>query len=219
MLGILSKSGIIVPYTACAAVTQKEKCGTNMKKKFRISVNAPVVLGFVLLCLCATVAGVVTNHGLTQMFFSVYRGSLLDPLTYVRLFTHVLGHGGFDHFIGNAMYLLLMGPMLEEKYGTKVLLKVILFTAVVTGIIHIVLFGSAALCGASGVVFAFIVLSSFTAFKEGEIPLTFILVVILFIGKEFYNGFTVIDNVSNLTHILGGVVGSVAGYKLNRKKK
>ena len=190
-----------------------------MKKKFRISINAPVVLGFVLICLCATVAGAVTNHRLTQMFFSVYRGSLRDPLTYVRCFTHVVGHGGFDHFIGNAMYLLLMGPMLEEKHGGKVLLKVIVFTALVTGIIHCVLWGNAALCGASGVVFAFIVLSSFTAFKEGEIPLTFILVVVLFIGKEFYNGFTVIDNVSNLTHILGGVVGSVAGYSLNRKKK
>ena len=189
-----------------------------MKKKIRISFNAPVVLSFVLLCLCATVAGAVTNHASTQLLFSVYRGSPLDILTYVRCFTHVLGHGGYDHFIGNAMYLLLMGPMLEEKYGPKVILKVILFTAVVTGLIHCALWGGAALCGASGVVFAFIVLSSFTAFKEGEIPLTFILVVVLFVGKEFYNGFTVIDNVSNLTHILGGVVGSVAGYSLNRKK-
>ncbi len=190
-----------------------------MKKKIRISINAPVVLTFVLICFCVTLAGVITKHASTQMLFSVYRGSLTDPLTYVRLFTHVLGHGGFDHFIGNAMYLLLMGPMLEEKYGSNVLLKVILFTAFVTGVIHCALWGGAALCGASGVVFAFIVLSSFTAFKEGEIPLTFLLVVVLFIGKEFYNGFTVIDNVSNLTHILGGVVGSVAGYSLNRKKK
>ena len=189
-----------------------------MKKKIKISYNAPIVLSFVLLCLCATVAGVVTNHALTERFFSVYRSSLLNPLTYVRCFTHVLGHGGYDHFIGNAMYLLLMGPMLEEKYGAKVILKVILFTALVTGLIHSALWGGSALCGASGVVFAFIVLSSFTAFKEGEIPLTFILVVILFIGKEIYNGFTVIDNISNLTHILGGVVGSVAGYSLNRKK-
>ena len=189
-----------------------------MKKKIRISFNAPVILSFVLLCLCATAAGMVTNHASTRLLFSVYRGSLLDPLTYVRFFTHVLGHGGYDHFIGNAMYLLLMGPMLEEKYGANVILKVILFTALVTGVIHCALWGGAALCGASGVVFAFIVLSSFTAFKEGEIPLTFILVVVLFIGKEFYNGFTVIDNVSNLTHILGGVVGSVAGYSLNRKK-
>lgn len=190
-----------------------------MKKKIQFSYNAPVVLTFVLLCLCATVAGEITNHVSTGWFFSVYRSSLLNPLTYVRFFTHVLGHGGYDHFIGNAMYLLLMGPMLEEKYGTKVIVKVILFTAVVTGVVHCALWSGSALCGASGVVFAFIVLSSFTAFKEGEIPLTFILVVILFIGKEFYNGFTVIDNVSNLTHILGGVVGSLAGYSLNRKKK
>ena len=189
-----------------------------MKKRFRLTYNAPVVLSFVLICLLVTIAGVTTNHASTRLLFSVYRSSLRDPLTYVRCVTHVLGHGGYDHFIGNAMYLLLMGPMLEEKYGAKVLLKVIFFTALVTGIIHCVLWGDAALCGASGVVFAFIVLSSFTAFREGEIPLTVLLVAILFVGKEFYNGFTVIDNISNLTHILGGVVGSIAGYSLNRKK-
>ncbi|MDY4507258.1 MAG: rhomboid family intramembrane serine protease [Candidatus Faecousia sp.] len=42
----------------------------------------------------------------------------------MRCFTHVFGHVGFDHFLGNAMCLLLIGPMLEEKYGSKVILNV-----------------------------------------------------------------------------------------------
>lgn len=98
------------------------------------------------------------------------------------------------------------------------MLKVITLTALVTGIIHFLIWGNSALCGASGVVFACIVLSSFTAFKEGEIPLSFILVAILFIGKEIYNGVFIQDNISNFTHILGGVVGSVSGYFLNKKQ-
>jgi len=79
-------------------------------------------------------------------------------------------------------------------------------------------FDNSALCGASGIVFACIVLSSFTVFKDGEIPLSFILVVILFVGKEIYNGITIQDNISNLTHIIGGVVGSFFGYFQNKKK-
>ena len=70
--------------------------------------------------------------------------------------------------------------------------------------------------GASGVVFAFILLSSFVGFKEGKIPFTFILVALLYIGEQIYQGFFVQDNISNLTHILGGIVGALLGYVMNK---
>lgn len=190
-----------------------------MKKTLKFSYNAPVVLSFVFASLVITVLGVITNNKLTTLLFSTYRGSLLNPLTYVRLFTHIFGHIGFDHFLGNATYLLLVGPMIEEKYGSVTLLKILAATAFVTGVINLIVFPSSALCGASGVVFAFIILASFTTFNKGEIPLTFVLICVMFIGKEVYNGIFIQDNISNLTHILGGAVGGFAGYVFNRGKK
>ncbi len=189
-----------------------------MKKQLKISYNAPVTLTFVLLCFIVTLLGIFTQGALTTTLFMTFRGSLTSPMTYLRLFTHVLGHSGFSHFISNAMYLLLLGPMLEEKYGGKMLVSIILATALITGLIHCLLFANTGLCGASGVVFAFIVLSSFTAFKDGEIPLTFMAVVLLFVGQEVYNGLFLQDNVSNLTHVLGGFVGGGIGYVLNKKQ-
>ena len=157
-----------------------------MKKKFKITFNAPVTLAMVFICFIATLLGMITSGESTQLLFMTYHSSLKNPMTYVRFFTHIFGHADWSHFIGNASYLLLLGPMLEEKHGAKELLEVIGITAVVTGILNYVLFWNVALCGASGVVFAFIVLASFTGFKEGEIPLTFILVVIVFIGQQIY---------------------------------
>lgn len=122
-----------------------------------------------------------------------------------------------ESFIGNASYLLLLGPMLEEKYGSKEMLEVIGVTALATGIVNYIFFWNVALCGASGVVFAFIVLASFTGFRAGEIPLSFILVAIIFIGQQVYEGIAVQDNISNMAHIVGGIVGAVVGYNLNRK--
>ena len=84
--------------------------------------------------------------------------------------------------------------------------------------IHCIFLGDYSLCGASGIVFACIVLSSFTAFKEGEIPMSFILIVILYIGKEVYARIAIKHNVSNFTHILGDVIGGIAGYSLNRRR-
>jgi GlpG protein len=107
--------------------------------------------------------------------------------------------------------------MLEEKYGSRTLAEVIALTAVVTGLVHFVLFPYTGLCGASGVVFAFILMTSFTGFRESEIPLSFLLVAVIFLGQQVFEMVTVRDSVSNLSHIVGGLVGSAAGYLLNRK--
>lgn len=190
-----------------------------MKKKLRITFNAPLVLGFALACLAATLLGQVTGNSSTRSLFSTYRTSFGDPLMYIRLFTHVLGHADFSHLIGNMAYILLLGPGLEEKYGWRKLLAVVLVTAVITGVIHNLLFPHTALLGASGVVFAFILLTSFTEFREGEVPLTFILVAVIYLGQQVWDAVAVRDNVSNLSHIIGGLVGGGAGYLLNRKNK
>lgn len=153
-----------------------------------------------------------------EPFFSVYRSSLLSPLTYVRLFGHVLGHAGWDHFIGNIMLILVVGPLLEEKYGSLNILFVMLATALVTGIIHFIFFPHVQLLGASGVVFALILLSSLTSVKEGKIPFTFILVALIYIGGQVYDGIFIRDNVSNLTHIIGGLVGSGLGFVMHKNK-
>ena len=190
-----------------------------MKRKLRITFNTPLVLSFSMLCAAATLAGGLTGDGSTNLLFCTYGSSWGDPLTYVRLFTHVLGHSGFAHLIGNLSFILLLGPALEEKYGWKDLLAVILVTAFVTGILHNLLFPAARLLGASGVVFAFILLTSFTQVRKGEIPLTFLLVALIYLGEQIWEGVTVRDNISNLSHIIGGLVGSGAGYLLNSRGK
>lgn len=187
-----------------------------MKKKFKITFNAPVVLIFVVICFIATILGIITQGRSTQAVFMTYHSSLKNPMTYIRFITHVFGHSGWGHFIGNASYLLLLGSMLEEKYGSNRIMIVIAITALATGLINYIFFGNVALCGASGVVFAFIVLASFTGFKAGEIPLTFILVVIIFIGQQVYEGIAIQDNISNMAHIVGGIVGACVGYGLNK---
>lgn len=186
-----------------------------MRGKLKISFNSPLVLAFALVCSAVTLLGALTGESSTALLFSTYAAPLSDPLTYLRLFTHVLGHSGLVHLMGNMAYILLLGPMLEEKYGWKNLLLVILVTAFITGIIHNLLFPRTILLGASGVAFAFILLTSFTEFREGEIPLTFILVALIYLGQQIWDGITVRDHISNLSHILGGLIGSGAGWLLN----
>ena len=175
-----------------------------MKQKPKITLNAPFTLSFALLCGLATLLCAVFSECRT-LLFSTYRAPLSDPLMYL-------------HLIGNMTLVLLLGPALEEKYGASRLVIVILAAALITGIIHNLFFPSM-LLGASGVVFAMILLTSFTGFREGEIPVTFILVALLYLGQQVWEGITVRDSISNLSHILGGLVGSGAGWFLNRKPR
>ena len=187
-------------------------------KKIRLTYNAPVTLTFVLLCFVATLLNYITQGASNVLLFMTYHSSLTNPLTYLRFFTHVLGYSGWIHFIGNASYLLLLGPMLEEKHGGDNILKIIIVTALVTGIINYIFFPRVALCGASGVVFAFILLTSFTSFREGEIPISFVLVALIYLGQQVYDGIFLNDNISNMAHIAGGIVGSITGYKFNKRR-
>lgn len=185
----------------------------------KISYNAPVALTFALLSLLALVANHFTNGWANATLFSVYRCSLLaDPLGFFRFFGHVLGHSGYAHYIGNMVLILVLGPNLEDRFGSWNVLWAILFTALVSGLVQFIFFPGTALLGASGIVFMMILLSSFGGVKNGTIPTTLILVAIFYLGGELWDAVFVDDNVSQLTHIIGGLCGTVLGFALSGRK-
>ncbi len=188
-------------------------------KKLTIRFNAPVVLIFAMLSLLVLILDGISNGATTMNYFCIYHASLSDPLTYVRLFGHVLGHSDYSHYMGNMLLLLLVGPGLEEKYGSKTLLFTIAITALVTGLVQFIVFPGTALLGASGIVFMMIVLSSFTEMKKGGIPITLILVVVFYLGGEVVDGLFTADSISQLTHIIGGVCGLIFGFALSPQRR
>ncbi|MBO5995289.1 MAG: rhomboid family intramembrane serine protease, partial [Firmicutes bacterium] len=109
-------------------------------KKFKITVNSPVTLGFIFISFAVLLLNFITVGKSNMFLFMTYHSSLASPFTYIRMLTHVLGHSGWEHFIGNATYLLLLGPMLEEKYGSPKLVMVIIITAIVTGLVNFIIF-------------------------------------------------------------------------------
>lgn len=177
---------------------------------FRLTYNSPAVLSFALV----TSALFLINEGLGRSLDPILSlqpgfnwGSITD---YLSLLLHTVGHANWEHLLGNMTLLLLIGPILEEKYGGSMLALMALVTALLTSIIHL-LFFSHGVMGASGLVFMCIMLVSFVNVKEREIPLTFVLVFLLFVGQEVYNSFQD-DNVSQFAHIMGGLCGSFFGF-------
>ena len=188
----------------------------DSKKKVKFSFNAPAILTFVGICVIAQIVNMLTGGAANAAVFSVYRSSLLDLLTYVRCICHVFGHANWNHLLGNIMYILILGPMIEEKYGTPNTVFVMAATALVTGIINMIFFPGVRLLGASGIVFAFILISSITTREDHTIPITFILVAVLYLGQQIYQAFFQNDNISQMAHIAGGIVGSILGFMMQK---
>lgn len=182
----------------------------------RLHYNSPVILTFFLLSLGTLLLGIATHGQTTRDFFSVYRSGF-SPFFFVRLFGHVLGHGGWEHFTGNMVLLLVVGPPLEEKYGSRTLLMGILATALISGLLQCMLFPGVALLGASGIVFMLIMLSSLAGMRTGSIPLTLILVAVIYLGREIHSAIFLKDNIANFMHLVGGACGTAFGYLVRRR--
>ena len=184
----------------------------------KISYNAPVALTFAMLSLVALALNYLTGGWTNLHLFSVYRCSLANPLAWFRFFGHVLGHLDYSHYIGNILLILVLGPNLEDRFGSWNVLFAILLTAPVSGLVQFIFFPGAALLGASGIVFMMILLSSFGGVRNGTIPVTLILVAVIYLGGELWDAIFVDDNISQLTHIIGGLCGTALGFVLSRKK-
>ncbi len=186
-------------------------------QRIHISYNAPVTLTFSLLATAVLLLNQFVVPGIVKLIFTVpgkvgseFAFDWKNVLDYVRLFTHVLGHADWGHLIGNLSFILLLGPLLEERYGSGMLALMMVVTALVTGVLN-VCFISRGLLGASGIAFMMILLSSFTTITKNQIPLTFILIMVLYMGREIVSGVQT-DDISSLAHIAGGICGSLFGF-------
>ena len=183
-----------------------------MKYLSYLQYNSYVILSYFFLSLVVFIFQYLGKKKITY-FFSSGRGRFFSPITWLRMFAHIFGHADWNHFKNNFIYILLVGPMIEEKYGSIPLLKMIFITAFVTGIVNAFI-SKKDILGASGISFMLILLSSLVNFQSGKIPLTFVLVFLFFVANEIVDGLFKRDNISHLSHLIGALCGFVYGYYL-----
>lgn len=176
-----------------------------------LSYNSSVILSFFFISLFSLVLNYLTKGKSNKLLFSSYRSNLLNPLTYVRLITHIFGHADWNHFMNNFLYILLIGPMIEEKYGSINLIIMILVTGLITGILNS-LFSNKRILGASEIVFMLIILSSFVNITTGKVPITLILICIFYVVNEIISGIFKKDDVSHIGHLIGAICGFIFGF-------
>lgn len=176
-------------------------------KNIQFDYNSRVIITYLIICIISWILNLITRGKSNKVFFENYRSSPLNPLTYVRLFTHSIGHRDWDHLVNNFLIILLIGPMIEEKYGSINLIIMFLITSLVIAIFNLI-FSNYSILGASGNVYMLIVLSSFSNIQEGKIPLTVVLICIFYVIGEIKR--TITERKSKVYHD-GHLIGALCG--------
>jgi len=190
----------------------------------KLDYDAPVVLTFALACFVVMLLSDFSAGQTAAAFFTApFEFESSNPLDYLRLLAHLLGHHDWQHLVRNVLVILLIGPVIEERYGSSALLVMTLITAVITAVIN-TLFFSGSMVGANSVAFLLIMLTSLTDLRRGRIPVTLVLTALLYWMPEVLAAaragnlapMTLI--LSPMAQIIGGLFGNLFGFFLPERR-
>lgn len=193
----------------------KKKFGSSSKPVLlgKFEYNSPVILTYALVCVVFFVINAITVGKFNSALLTTQPHMGFSLRSILRSVMYIFGHSSMSHLTGNMMLFLLVGPIVEERYGSANLILMIFSTALITSIVNGILPGGSGIIGASGIVFMLIILSAFTSSSGDKIPLSLVLVFLIYVGNEVVTGIIKpTDNVSQFGHIAGGICGLIWGF-------
>ena len=110
---------------------------------------------------------------------------------------------------------MLLGPAMEERYGSVIIGIMIFVSALFSGVLN-ACFCAESLVGAVPVVCMMIFLNAFMSFSKKTFPLSFAAVIVLFVFLEIFSGAGV---VRIIICIAGGLCGSLFAFLTSPKVK
>lgn len=156
--------------------------------------------------------------GMTEAFALVSAKAFAEPW---RLFTSMFLHAGLDHLFFNMYGLMLFGPLLESRIGSKRFLALYLISGVLVSIVSSFFYNAAV--GASGAIMA--VIGALIIFMPRlqlllffAIPMPLWIAGILWVVIDTL-GILVPSGVANIGHLTGMACGLLYGVFLKGKKK
>ena len=173
-----------------------------------------LIINIVLFLLTYIIPGVIVN----LVLFPIGDVNFLPS----QFITYMFLHSSVQHIVFNMLALVIFGPEIERKYGSKSFLGFYLISGVLCGISHLLFMGGACV-GASGALFGLMALYALIN-PDQKLYLYFLIPIkskfiiggiILFELYYFIVGQT--DGVSHIAHLIGALCGLV--FFLYKRKK
>ena len=155
-----------------------------------------------------------------------------NPIHYLGMILHIFGNASFPQLFVNSLIILILGTILEERYGSSVLALMAGICALVSGVLTSCL-STAPVSGATDIAFMMIILASLMTLTKKKVLCTWLLAFILYLSYRLYvctaspalssqgSAFLLFlkNNLSTFVSLAGGVCGSLFGFLSAPKKR
>lgn len=197
----------------------------KFKFKYKFFLDAPVPVFFVMVSALVFIIDCFLLKDRSSVFLTFSPttpdGSLpfliSKPISYLRLFLYVFGFASPQLLITDLIFIMLLGPSIEERYGSIVIGIMMAVSALFSGVLN-ACFCATSLRGASCIIFMLIFLNSFMTLSKKKIPVSFIFVLILYVLREFFEKKSA-GAVGILICIAGGLCGSLFAFLTSPKAR
>ncbi|MFI3257911.1 MAG: rhomboid family intramembrane serine protease [Spirochaetales bacterium] len=141
-----------------------------------------------------------------------------NPLDYLKFFIHIFAHSNWTTLAYNLTVILLLGPAIEQRYGSLLLILMFVIIAFVSAVLNAVFFDTT-LLGSDGISFLIIIL---TVFGKPEVPdrsIISVFILVLYVGLQI-NYSVQTNSFENISATFGGLCATLlAFFGLAGKKK
>jgi len=163
------------------------------KNSLKFIFDSPVVLVFSVVSAVIFISDLILKLNLSEKIFecpgakSVPAFDFKSALSYVKLVIYPFGGENSTSFFLNIGFILLLGPVLEERYGSIMLALMIFITSLVGGVLTacVSTFG---ISGCGGIVFMMIILSVLSVFIKKQLPVSWIFIFALYLAFSLFSG-------------------------------
>lgn len=201
------------------------------KNSLKFIFDSPVVLVFSVVSAVIFISDLILKLNLSEKIFecpgakSVPAFDFKSALSYVKLVIYPFGGENSTSFFLNIGFILLLGPVLEERYGSIMLALMIFITSLVGGVLTacVSTFG---IYGCGGIVFMMIILSVLSVFIKKQLPVSWIFIFTLYLAFSLFSGKKISgfmpfmqNNVPVFIQLASGICGSLFGFFVCPKKR
>ncbi|MDR3593949.1 rhomboid family intramembrane serine protease [Clostridium sp.] len=154
--------------------------------------------------------------------FGAKYNALIDQGEIWRLLTCAFLHSGLLHIACNMYSLYIIGPQIEQIYGTTKYLIIYIVSCITSSLLSYLMGPNSVSVGASGGIFglmgallAFAIIERHKIQKKYMSSLIQIIIINLFIGLSIKN----IDNFAHVGGLIGGITIGYVSYKILNKNR
>ncbi len=184
------------------------------RKRFRLSFDYPVTLIFVILCIVFGFLAKLIPE-LQSILSCPTCASGQNPFNfksisdYFRLILYPLGFSDWNVLTSHLVFILFLCPKVEQVFG-KSILSLLLFVCVIFSGVVCVCFSNSVMVGTSGIVFMLLILSFYSYIDKKEIPLSYVLLAIIYFSNEIIHIFST-NSLVVFCQFAGALVASLVG--------